>query len=101
MNSPQRGGFARGQKPARPGDLAAKTAEKQRREAEAANKARADAADVEQIRRDATAKAIDATWDRAYAAGYAAAVEDFASAGIDTAAVLSLVANDVEDEVSA
>lgn len=75
---------------ARPGDLTGTLGRPNQQKAEAARKAGAEATDAEEIRRAALAEGIGAGWDR----GYAAAVEDFKNAGIDTDAVLALAEDD-------
>jgi hypothetical protein len=95
MNSP-RGGYTRGARPASPGDLTAKISKANRTRADAAKRAKDGPLDADEIRLAALAEGIDAGWDRGFDAGYAAAVDDFKNAGIDTDAVLALDDEDAD-----
>jgi flagellar biosynthesis/type III secretory pathway protein FliH len=87
MNA-SRGGYTRGQRPARPGDLAAKTAERQRREKKAV--AEAESAEVREARRTGYSDGWDAGFDRGWDAGYGAALQQFRDSGLDVDTVLAL-----------
>jgi hypothetical protein len=93
MTTPARGGYARGSRPASPGDLTARIHRDNQRKAEAARRAKEGA--------DPYETGFGAGWnsgfDRGWDAGIEAIIKEFQAAGIDTAAVLALN-DDEEDE---
>ncbi len=99
--SAQRNGFARGTRPASPGNLTARVFIENQERAEAAK--RAQSADVEEIRRAAFRDGVGAGYDAGDDAGWDAGVEaitrQLKEAGLDVDAVLALdaEADDAED----
>jgi hypothetical protein len=91
MNAPARGGYERGSRPARPGDLAARTAEQQRREAAAVDRRKAETAGGAEIRKAAYLSGYDQGW----VDGADFVLDKLRQAGLDVDTVLAL---DDDDE---
>lgn len=80
---------ARGTAAVHPGSLTGRQYAKDLAAKKAREAAEAAAVDPEALRRQITAEIVDKVYDRAWAAGYAAAVEDFQNAGIDVDELLN------------
>jgi flagellar biosynthesis/type III secretory pathway protein FliH len=88
MNAPH-GGYARGTAPARPGDLAARTAEQQRK-AGAAKHVEGAGDPYEAGFAAGWNRGFDAGFDGGFEAGYEAVVKQLKEAGLDVDSILSL-----------
>ena len=92
--SAQRTGYARGTRPASPGNLTARVFTENQERAEAAKLAQS--ADVEEIRRAAFRDGVGAGYDAGWDAGVEAITRQLKEADLDVDAVLALDAEDAD-----
>jgi hypothetical protein len=93
MNAP-RGGYTRGTTPRSPGDLTARTAEQQRREAAAVERRKAQTTDGAEIRKAAYLSGYDAGW----VDGADFVLDKLRQAGLDVDSILALDADEENAE---
>lgn len=82
MQTPARGGYARGTKPARPGDLTAKRYNTDVQRAEAERRARENPVDLEAVRRATWRSGFDAGHEAGFIAGWDALAKYLVEEGI-------------------
>jgi hypothetical protein len=82
MQTPARGGYARGTKPARPGDLTAKLFNANQQRTEAEKRAKETPVDLEAVRRAAWRDGFDAGHEAGFIAGWDALASYLVGEGI-------------------